>query len=314
MDAVNWLLINVGNAILWLWDLAIGLLKALLGMLDALLNPVLSPTLALLNPICTAIGDVVYAVLAPVPPWLSLTILSALAGVVMLIAFRYTSNQAGIIRTKKEISANLLALKLYKDELRVTLQAQVRLLWALAKLQRYILPPILVMLLPMMLGLGQMGVRHQWRPLRPGEKTYVTMHLGQAAQELAEPQLEPSSGVLVEAGPVSGAGKVVWRVLADAPGRQTLRFDVGGGVIEKELVVGESFERVSVQRPGRRWTAQILHPTEARLPPHSPVQAIEVTYPHARSRICGANYWVLYFFGVSMASALIFRPLFKVTF
>ncbi len=67
MDAINWLLINAGLAVLWLWEGVKSAFGAVGEALDAVLNPVLSPLLSLLNPVCTAIGDAVYALFAPCP-------------------------------------------------------------------------------------------------------------------------------------------------------------------------------------------------------------------------------------------------------
>ena len=78
--------------------------------------------------------------------------------------------------------------------------------------------------------------------------------------------------------------------------------------------MGDLFERVSADRPARRWTAMLLHPTEPPLPTNAPVELIQIFYPNVSSRIYGSNYWILYFFVVSMISALIFKPFFKVTF
>ena len=146
MDAVNWVLIHGYDAVVAVWGAVKVVFVAVFHALDVILEPIFSPLLALLNPICTALGDGIYAVLGPLPPWLSLTILSAIAGLLALVVFRYTSNQKAIGRALDDIKANLLALKLYKDELRVTFQAQGRLLWAIARLQRYMLTPFLVML------------------------------------------------------------------------------------------------------------------------------------------------------------------------
>ncbi len=314
MEAVNWLLINGANAVLWLWGLVKSLLVGIFSALDTVLNPVLSPVLALLNPICTTIGDAVYAVLDLLPVWLGLTILSALMGIVMLVAFRYVSNQAAIGRAKDDIKANLLALKLYKDELRVTFQAQGRLLWAVLRLQRYILTPVLVMLVPMLLCLTQMGIRHQWRPLHPGEQTLIRMRLAQDAGNPIQVQLEPNAGVVTEVGAVPGGGELVWRIRGGEPGRHTLRFNTAGQVIEKELVVGTDFQRVSAARVGPNWTGQLFHPAERRLPGSGPVRSIEIVYPGVDSWIYGANWWVLYFFVISMGAALLLKPLFRVRF
>ena len=93
MDAINWLLINIANAFWWLWDLLGTVFGAIWSLLDTILNPILSPILSVLNPICTVVGDGVYAVLGLLPIWLGLTVVSAVAGVVMLVAFGYLSNQ-----------------------------------------------------------------------------------------------------------------------------------------------------------------------------------------------------------------------------
>ena len=314
MDAVEWLLINVAYAGQWLWAVAKSLFGSLFTALDSLLNPILFPVLAVLNPVCTAIGDGVYFVLSPLPVWLGLTILSALTGVVMLLAFRYASNQDAIGRVKDEIKANILVLKLYKDELRTMFKDQARLFWAIAKLQRYILPPVLIMLPPMLLGLAQMGVRYQWRPLQSGEQTHLRMRLDSEGLQFGDPELEPNPGLVVEGGPVPGGGETVWRIRAVDAGRHILKFRFGSHTLEKELVVGDSFQRVSAKRPSRRWTAMLLHPTERALPADALVESVEIAYPHVTSWIHGANYWILYFFVVSMASALIFKPFFKVRF
>ncbi len=314
ITCINWLLTNGGSAVLSLWGVIKSFFGGLFAAFDIVLNPVLSPLLSLLNPPCTKAGDVVYALLDALPVWLGLTLISAVVGVVVLVIFRYTSNQPAIGRAKDDIKANLLALKLYKDELRVMFQAQGRLLWAIARLQRYVLTPVIVMALPMLLGLAQMGIRYQWRPLRPGERTLVKVILSPGSANPGEAKLEPNPGAIVEVGPVPGAGDVVWRIRGGEPGRHTLRFDLDGRIVEKQLVVGRRFQRVSAIRPGRNWTTQLLHPVEPMLPVDSPAQSIEILYPSVDSWIYGADYWVLYFFVISMLVALVLRPVFKVRF
>jgi hypothetical protein len=314
MHALNWLLIHLGNAGQWLWGAIKVFFSAVGGGLDAVLNPVLARVLAVLNPICTVIADGIYAALSSLPVWLGLTLVSAVTGVVMLIAFRYTSNQKAIGRARDDITANLLALKLFKDEISVTFRSQGRVLGALARLQWHMLRPVFIMLLPMLLLLGQMGVRYQWRPLHSGEQTLIRLHLNPAQTDAPETVLEPNPGVIVEAGPVPGGGEVVWRIRGGQPGRHTLRFRVGGATVEKELVVGDGFQRVSAERLGLRWTSQILHPAELLLPAGGTVESIEIQYAGVHSYIYGANWWILSFFVISMLFALLLKPVFKVRF
>ncbi len=314
MDFINSVLISGAEAALWVWDLLSTFFGWVFGTLDAILNPILSPLLAFLNPICTWLGDVVYAVLSLFPVWVGLIVISVVTGVVMLIAFRHTSNQKAIGVVKDDIKANLLALKLYKDELQVTFLSQARLLWAIVRLQRYILAPVLVMALPMMLALAQMGIRYQWRPLRSGEQTLIKVHFAPGSGKSVVASIKPHPGLAVEVGPVPGGDLCVWRVHGGATGRHTLKFQVGNEIIDKELVVDNRFERVSALRPSARWTDQLFHPVERRLAAGSPVRSIEILYPSVDSWVRGADYWVVTFFIVSMVAALILAPVFKVRF
>ncbi len=313
-DVINWLLTTAANIVLGVFWGIVDAAGALFSALSGVLNPVLSLALSFLNPILTAIGDGVYAVLSPLPVWLGLTILSAAAGLVMLMIFRYASNQTAISRAKDDIKANLLALRLYKDELAVVFQAQYRVAWAILRLQGLLLRPIAILLIPILLCMAQLGIRYQWRPLRPGEVTVITMKLHEDVDEFGEIVLAPNAGLTIEAGPVPGGGEVVWRVRGGEPGRHTLQFRVRGAVVEKELVVGDGSQRVSAKRPGASWTTQLLHPAEAPLPPDSPARSVEIDLAGSHSRISGQNYWVLTFCVVSLVVAFIFRPFFGVRF
>lgn len=314
MDTINWLLVNVATALLWLWEEIKTIFVDVFAAVDVVANPILSPILSFLNPPCTAIADACYAVLSPLPVWLGLSLISVIAGIVMLFAFGRLSNQDAISDLKDEIKANLLALKLFKDELHVTWQAQVRLLWAIVRLQRYMLVPVLVLSPPMLLGLAQMGVRYQWRPLHPGEQALIKLKLDKHVKESPLVTLENNPGVDVEVGPVPGAGEYAWRIRGGEPGRHTLKFQVGKHVIEKELVVGRGLERVSAERSVASWTAQLFHPVEQVISSTSPVESVTILYGARDSWIYGADYWILYFFVISMAAALVVKPVFGVKF
>lgn len=314
VSAINWLILRGADALWAVWVAVSAFFVTLWGVIDGILNPVLSPVLAAANPVFTWIGDVVYLPLDAVPPWVGLAVLSALCGVLMLPVFKRFSNQAAIGRAKDAIQANLLALKLFKDDLGVIFATQARLLWAILRLQRYVLTPVLVAIPIMLPVLAQMGTRYQWRPLRPGEEANVRVRLAADAAAGADMELTAGEGVAVEAGPVPGGGQVVWRVRATEPGRHELQFKIDGATIPKELVVGAPGQRVSEVRPGRRWTSLLLHPVERPVPAASPITAIEIGYPDLDSWIYGSDFWIITFLVISMVVAIIFRPLFKVRF
>lgn len=312
MEFVNRLLLWLGDTVLWLAASCGRWLSAAWGGLEPALNPVLSPVLARLNPICSAIGNAVYCVLSPLPAWLELVLLSAVTGMLMLVTFRHTSNQKAIGRARDDITANLLALKLFKDEPRLTLRSQFRVLAALARLQWHMLRPLVIMLLPMMLLLSQMGGRYQWRPLKPGERGFVRVRLRPAVTVEPEAVLETDTGAMVEVGPVPGGGDLVWRLRAEEPGRHQLRLKLNGLILEKDLVVGEGSYRVSAERLRADWAAQIMHPLEPLLPQDGPVESIVVQYPVSRLPLTGDSRWIWTFTLASLLSAGLLRSVVRV--
>jgi hypothetical protein len=245
---------------------------------------------------------------------LGLTLISVVFGLAMLFAFKHLSNQVAIVKVKDRIKANLLTLKLYKDELRVTFATQWHLLREIVRLQRYMLTPFLILLFPMVLVIAQMGLWYQWRPLLPGERAQIKMRLSEEFESTQGAVLRPSDGLVIEAGPVPGGHEVYWRIRGGEPGTHTLAFEVNGATVEKELVVSDAFHRVNPKRTSARWVDQILYPAESVIPADSGVRSIEIIYPHVDSWIYGSDYWLVFFFVVSMAVALAAAPVFGVKY
>jgi hypothetical protein len=268
-----------------------------------------------LNAAANGAGRWLLAPLAVLPGWLSATLVSAATGGLLLVAFKYTSNQRAIKRVRDDINAHLLALKLFKDSAAVAVRAQGRILWGAARLFVLALVPMAVMAVPVCLILGQLALWYQSRPLRVGEEAVVTLRLGGAADApWPEVRLEPTAAVDVTVGPVRVQSQraVCWNIRAREGGSHRLVFQVGGQAVDKELAVGDGYLRVSLQRPGRNWSDALLHPWEQPFGPDSPVRSIEIDYPRRDSWTSGTDSWLIYWFAVSMVSALCFRRLLNV--
>ena len=69
-----------------------------------------------LNHVLTSAGDVLLAPLAG-SPRLALLAVSVVAGVLMTVTFRHTTNQAALRRISQRIGAMLLCLRLFKDDI-----------------------------------------------------------------------------------------------------------------------------------------------------------------------------------------------------
>ena len=101
-----------------------------------------------INAALTGCFDLLLWPFAWAPVWLQLAVMAVPATAVMLVVFRFCSNQAALDAAKDKIKAYLLELWLYRDDLRVSLLAKGRLvLWNLRYL-RHLLVPITVASVP----------------------------------------------------------------------------------------------------------------------------------------------------------------------
>jgi uncharacterized membrane protein (DUF106 family) len=230
-----------------------------------------------LNAVANALGIGLLAPIGMMPGWLSASLVAVVTGVLLLIVFKYTSNQRAIKRVRDDISAHLLALKLFKESAAVAIRAQGRIMSGSLRLLVLAIVPMLIMVLPVYLFLGQLAAWYQYRPLRVGEDTVVTMKLS-AAPDSAWPEvrLQPSAAFEVAAGPVRVLSKreICWQVRARADGYQSLHFQIGEQTVDKTLAIGAGFMRLSPRRPGWNWTEALLYPCERPFGPDSPVESI----------------------------------------
>lgn len=275
----------------------------------------LTHVLVWLNGVANPCAAVLLAPVPVLPGWLSATLVAIITGVLMLLVFKYTSDQAAIKRVRSRIKANLLALSLFQDSVAVSLRSQGRLLLGACHLSLLAVVPMLVMLVPMSLLLSQLALWYQARPLRPGEEAVVTLHLWPDGSEQAPgAQLATSAAFTTLIGPVRVPQRhlVCWSIQAREPGYHRLAFQISGQTFEKELAVGNGFMRVSPRRPAWRWSEVLLYPRETPFPPDALVQTIEIAYPPRQSRTAGSNSWLVYWFAASMAAAFATRPLLRV--
>ncbi len=265
-----------------------------------------------LNDLANAVGGVVFAPIAAMPGWLSATIIGAATGVLMLVAYKYTSNQDAIQRVRDEIKAHLLSLKLFKDNMRVVFRAQGQIIWGALRLITLSIAPMLVMLVPIVLIMTQLSLWYQARPFHVDEIATVKVYLsGEPADPLPDVTLAPVDGVEVDT-PVHAPGGrfVAWNLRPKQNAYHRLAFEVDGKSYEKELAVGDGLMRVSKLRPDSSFEDVLLNPAERPFGPDSPVQSILIQYKDRDSYTSGTTWWVVYWFAVSMVAALILhKPL-----
>lgn len=284
-----------------------------------------------LNVPLNAAGKLLTVFVAAVPGWLSMTVISAVTGVIMLVIFKYTSNQDAIGRVKDNIKASLLAMKLFKDSISVTLKAQGRAFKGAGGLLLYAIVPMLVMIVPVCLILGQMALWYQIRPLKPGEETTVAIQLdGDNTSTWPVVSIVDMSGadVIIDQTRVFSERQIYWKIKAREKGYHKIVFQVDNQWFEKQLAIGDGFMRTSLQRPRWQWFDILLHPAEKPFRTDSLVKSISIDYPVRISQIAKRLsrigligwfinlvidwWWIACFFFASIIFGFIFKPFLKV--
>ena len=121
--------------------------------------------------------------MALLPGWLSATLVAVLTGFVMLLAFKYTSQQQAIQRVRNAIKANLLALSLFKESTAVMLRCQGGLLGAAASVAAFGRAGAGDDAADVLL-FAQLALWYEARPLAVGEAALLTVSFSDTTAEL----------------------------------------------------------------------------------------------------------------------------------
>ncbi len=250
-------------------------------------------------------------------PWPGMILVSFLTAVFMLFVFRFTSNQEGIREVKNKIKAHLLEIRLFKDSLSLSLEAQGKILLYNLKYLSYSLKPLLVMIIPLLLILSQLNLWFGCKPLTPGERTLLKVKVKENA-EVSDLDfvLELPSGLEAETPPlrIDAENEMNWSMKAKENGSQALILKVNGKSISKRVEVSpKSLTKVSRIKVRRNFFDELFNPGEKPIPPELPLKKIEVTYPAKSMSLFGWHiHWVIVYFALSIVFGFSFRRLLKV--
>ena len=106
-----------------------------------------------------------------------LTLVSLVVSIVLLWVFKRTSNQDKLADVKRKIHAGLFEVRLFNDDLRAILRAQVDLLRDNGLYLLLNLRPLMWMLVPMLILLTQLQFHYGYSGLEAGRPAVVTMQL-----------------------------------------------------------------------------------------------------------------------------------------
>jgi hypothetical protein len=245
-------------------------------------------------------------------PATGLVFWSVITGIMMTYVFGKTSNQRALRRAADNIRAQLLAVKLFKDDLLVTFQCQVTLLRSTGMRLLHSVPPMLVMIVPLLFVLTQLAMRYEFCPLVKDDQAVVATHIRPDAWKASRDiSLDSDDGFVVETESLRDERNsvVYWRVRADGSESKLLRFKIGDQVIIKEFPMSVTPNVLQVsnpKRPGVSVWNQLLYPAESSLSADSPIESIDIQLTPRDTPILGWKVpWWATFFMVSMLVAFI---------
>lgn len=269
------------------------------------------------NQLFGKIFDLLFIPFRSMSPWVGLGIVSFLTGLLMLVIFRYTSNQEGIKKVKNKIKAHLLELRLYKDSLDLSMKAQGNILLANLKYITHSFKPLLVMIVPMLLILIQMNFWFGYESLKPGEQTLLKVKLEEGYNPLqTDLVLEASSDITIETPPlrIEEYGEINWRISSQKSGNHHVNVLVAGKKISKTIATdAKPLSKLSPIKHQKNFMDELLYPVEAPITDDVPVKSIEIRYPAKRLSFFGLNvHWLVAYFALSIIFGFSFKGIFKV--
>src|SRR5438552_15488008 len=147
-------------------------------------------------------------------------LLSLIIGLLMVVVvFRYTSDQKAIRLAKDQLKAHLLAVRLFQDQLPVVLSSYGRILRCTGRYLRLAFKPLLFVILPLTFLIVQLDRYLGWAPLPTGQAFLVKVRTtGPEAVNEVSLLLPPEMNTTAPAVHVPSGNGVVWRVVAEKNG------------------------------------------------------------------------------------------------
>ncbi|MHC4823132.1 MAG: hypothetical protein ACYTEP_03845 [Planctomycetota bacterium] len=254
-------------------------------------------------------------------PFAVVTIVSALVGMLFILAFPHVSSQNGIKAVKKKISFNLVAIRLFQDDLPTVMRSLgSTLTWNFSYLGLNLLPMV-VLAAPFMIVWFQLNALYAYQPVAAGSEQMVVVELSEEVANPAEVVVTLPSGEVLDSRvnlakryntadpPEQQAATLLLRYTPGTAGAQELSFSYAGETVTKTVEVDTDprrLARIRTSDPLGGFVAAvdpIVYFGDPVLPADSFVQTITVDYGTAPLGFLGGGEIsiMIWFVVVSMA-------------
>ncbi len=246
-----------------------------------------------------------------------IVLISALTGIGIMVAFKYTANAAALRSAKETIQGALLGIVVFRHDTRVMFGQEGRLLKGSVAYMLAGLRPLAAVIIPMVAIFAAIELYSGFGPLPVGESAIVTVQAADGKLDsLAEATLS-GNAVEVETPPlrIPATGEVCWRIRGDTPGEHTLTLDLGDRRLEKSVHVGSDQRpvAVSLHRVRGGFYDVLIRSAEPPLPAEAPVLSIAVEYPETAVDLGPISlHWIWATLIIATIAALIVKPILRV--
>ena len=183
-------------------------------------------------------------------PFIVVVLVSALTGVLFIMAFPHVSAQGAIVAVKDKIKYNLLGIRIFQDDMPTVGKGVAGSMgWNFAYIGLNILPMI-VLAVPFMVVWFQLNALYAYQPFEVGERQMVVAELAPGVQAV-DVQLQADDALRV----VSRANlgdKLAFTLEMPQEGSHTISMSLQGETVTKSIEVGTSPNRLARVRRGPR--------------------------------------------------------------
>jgi len=238
-------------------------------------------------------------------------VLSIMVGFLMVVVFRYTSNQRAIRIAKDRLKAHLLAVRLFQDQIQVVLISYWRIVRSTGTYLRLAFMPLLYVSIPLIFLIVQIDRYLGYAPVEVGQTFLMKARLADSGSlDQVSLQLPPGLSLSAPAVHVPAQNEIVWRLVSASRGRRNVEVAAAGQAVSKSLEISQGLKRVSPVRLRDRWWQRIFVSGEPPLSANSPVESIEVNYPERTIAFAWMEWnWIWLFFVLSLIFGFLFKTI-----
>lgn len=234
-----------------------------------------------------------FRLMAPLDPMWQGVLWGMPVALLALLIYRFTSNQSDIVRTKNGIKANLLALRLFRDDLRVVLRTQGKIFQLIGRYLRLGLVPLAILLVPVILLLVQIEARFAYRAIDVGSSAILAIAVNDSLTPSAiRATVVVSPGLRVEtpAFRMDAERRILWRIAPTVAGQHVVRVQIDDHEFVRSVWAGNSRPELLVPTVYQsRDIRSFGSPGDTSIDTDSDVTAISVGYEPNGSLFAGLS-------------------------